>query len=91
MAPEIRRVKLRAIDLAADLLRRSARADLAAAPCCTGCGRRPLPGELLHVYAADQALCTLCKSRLPDAERAPLRSERIHVGDRQLAVMPRAA
>jgi hypothetical protein len=79
-----------AVDLAADLLRRSARADLPA-PCCHACGRRPLPGELVHVYDAGRALCTLCKGSLPDAERAPLRSERIHADERSLSVMPRAA
>lgn len=83
-------MRLSAIDLAADLLRRSAKAHLAV-PCCSGCGRRPLPGELLHVYTAERALCTLCAGRLPDEERAPLRSERIHAAERQLAVVPRAA
>jgi hypothetical protein len=83
-------MRLAGIDLAAALLRRSVRADLPA-PCCAGCGRRPLPGELLHVYDAGRSLCTLCQSRLPDAERAPLRSERIHAAERHLSVMPRAA
>jgi len=79
-----------AIDLAADLLRRSAKANLAA-PCCTGCRRRLLPGELLHVYAAERALCALCARALPAEERAPIRSERIHAAERHLAVLPRAA
>jgi hypothetical protein len=79
-------MRFAAVDLAADLLRRSARADLSA-PCCHACGRRPLPGELLHVYDAERSLCTLCK----DAERAPLRSERIHADERNLSVLPRAA
>jgi hypothetical protein len=83
-------MRFAAVDLAADLLRRSVRADLAA-PCCSGCGRRPLPGELLHVYDAERALCTLCNSSVPEAERAPLRCERIHADERNLSVMPRAA
>jgi hypothetical protein len=83
-------MRLSAIDLAADLLRRSAKAHRAV-PCCSGCGRRPLPGELLHVYAAERSLCTLCVGRLPVEERAPIRSERIHAAERHLAVMPRAA
>lgn len=83
-------MRLSAIDLAADLLRRSAKARHAV-PCCNGCERRPLPGELLHVYAGERSLCTLCAARLPAEERAPLRSERIHAAERHLAVMPRAA
>jgi hypothetical protein len=83
-------MRVSAIDLAADLLRRSVRANLAA-PCCAACGRRPLPGELVHVFEGGRSLCTLCAGALPAEMRVPLRSERIHVRERQLAVGPRAA
>jgi hypothetical protein len=43
------------------------------------------------VFDTGKALCSLCLARLPEPERAPLRSERVHVADRRLAVIPRAA
>jgi hypothetical protein len=58
---------------------------------CTGCRRTPLAGELLHVFESGDKLCSLCLAELPEPERAPLRSERVHAGERRLAVMPRAA
>jgi hypothetical protein len=59
--------------------------------CCSGCRRSPLAGELLHVFDRGRMLCTLCVARLPEAEREPLRSERVHAAERKLSVMPRAA
>jgi hypothetical protein len=58
------------------------------APCCTTCRRRPLPGEVVHVYEAGETLCALCASA---SAKAPLRSERIYATRRQLSVVPRAA
>jgi len=79
-----------AVDLSSELQLHSLRSGHAA-PGCTGCGRRLLPGEILHVYEHDKTLCTLCAGRLPADGGAPLRSERVHAAPRQLAVVPRAA
>ncbi|HYZ29993.1 MAG TPA: hypothetical protein VE570_13105 [Thermoleophilaceae bacterium] len=56
-------------------------------PCCSGCKRRLLPGETLHVYES-RSLCTLCAGV---REEEPLRRERIRATAVGLAVVPRAA
>jgi hypothetical protein len=79
------------MDLASLILRRSLRAlghDLSS---CSRCRRTPVPGELVHVFESDRKLCALCLARLPEAERAPLYSERVHVADRRISVLPKAA
>lgn len=43
------------------------------------------------MFEAERLLCALCLADLPEAERAPLRSERVHVGERRIAVVPKAA
>ncbi len=58
---------------------------------CSRCRRTPVAGELVHVFASERVLCALCLARLPEDERAPLRSERVHAGERRIAVVPRAA
>ena len=58
------------------------------AACCSGCERRLLPGETLHVYASGRSLCTLCAALLPEE---PTRRERIRATALGLAVVPRAA
>jgi hypothetical protein len=58
---------------------------------CSRCHRTPVAGELMHVFASEKTLCALCLVRLPEAEREPLRSERVHVTDRPIAVVPKAA
>jgi hypothetical protein len=58
---------------------------------CTGCHRTPLAGELLHVFGSGETLCALCLAQLPEAERLPLHSERVHAGERRLSVIHRAA
>ena len=45
----------------------------------------------MHVFESDTLLCTLCLARLPEDERDPLRTERVHATDRPLAVVPVAA
>jgi hypothetical protein len=45
----------------------------------------------MHVFESETMLCALCLAGLPEAERSPLRSERVHVADRRLAVVPKAA
>ena len=58
---------------------------------CGGCGRVPLSGEVMHDLEDGRHLCALCLKRVPEAQREPLRSQRVHVGARRLAVVPRAA
>jgi hypothetical protein len=83
-------MRFAAVDISAEIQLHSLRAGHSAA-CCSGCERRLLPGELLHVYESGQTLCTLCRDRLPEDKRSPLRSERIHATSARLAVVPRAA
>jgi hypothetical protein len=83
-------MRLTAIDLGAQLQLQSLHSGQAAA-CCSACERRLLPGEMLHVYDSGRTLCTLCKAGLPEDERAPVRSERVHATVVRLAVAPRAA
>jgi len=79
------------MDLASLILRRSLGSLGHHAPTCSRCRRTPVAGELLHVFESDRALCSLCLKRLPEAERSPLRSERVHAAERRLAVVPKAA
>jgi hypothetical protein len=58
---------------------------------CSKCNRTPLPGELLHELESGRVVCSLCLRELPADEQSPVRSERVHVGPRHLAVGPRAA
>ena len=79
------------MELASLILRRSLGSLGHDSPTCSRCRRTPVAGELLHVFESDKALCSLCLKRLPEAERSPLRSERVHVAERRLAVVPKAA
>jgi hypothetical protein len=63
---------------------------MAAGRCmCSKCGRSPLVGEQLQVFAgrrgAERTLCDLC---LTEAETAgkPLRMEQVRAGERPLAI-----
>jgi hypothetical protein len=58
---------------------------------CATCRRTPLVGERLHEMDSGRVLCELCLSELPEGDRHAVRSERVHAGERQLAVAPRAA
>jgi hypothetical protein len=60
-------------------------------PTCSGCGRTPLVGEYLHRLEAERFLCGLCLAQVPEADRIPVASERLHAGERSIAVAPRAA
>jgi hypothetical protein len=78
-APEIERVLLRH-----GLLR------MAAGRCaCSRCGRSPLVGERMRVFAArrgtERALCDLCLTETEAAGR-PLRMEQVRAGERPLAI-----
>jgi hypothetical protein len=79
------------MDLASIILRRSIGALRHSRSSCASCRRTPVAGEVVHVFESDRVLCSLCLAQLPEEERAPLRSERVHVSERRIAVVPRAA
>ena len=81
----------RNVELASLILRRSLGALGSGRDCCSRCRRTPVAGEVMHVFESEVMLCALCLAGLPEAERAPVRSERVHVAERRLAVVPKAA
>jgi hypothetical protein len=83
-------MRLETVDISIELQLHNVRAGRAA-PACSGCGRRLLPGEILHVFEHDKALCTLCAGRLPAEQRTAVRCERVHAAQRQLVAVRRAA
>jgi hypothetical protein len=62
-------------DLELRLLRKGVGALTAGRDRCSDCGRTPLVGERVHVYAGDRVVCDLCRPRRP---AAPERSMRVH-------------
>jgi hypothetical protein len=74
------------------LLRRGLGALEAARNCCVDCGRTPLTGEQIHLYADDRQgiICELCR---PARLEPPLTSEIVRHFERGHAVrlMARAA
>jgi hypothetical protein len=78
-------------DLSSLLLRKSVVALADSRERCGKCRRTPLPGERLHEMETGRVLCELCRLALPEDKRQAVRSQRIHVAERQLAVAPRAA
>jgi hypothetical protein len=78
-------------DLAAMLLRRSIGALGATCNSCGECRRVPLAGERMHELDSGRVLCELCFGALPEERRLAVRSERVHAGERRLAVVPKAA
>ena len=78
-------------DLAGILLRRSVGSLDSGRSRCATCRRTPLVGERLHEMESGRVLCDLCRSELPEDERHPVRTERVHASERHLAVAPRAA
>ena len=78
-------------DLGAMLLRRSVGSFDAAGARCSSCRRTPLPGERLHELDGGRLLCDLCFAALPEPDRVAVRSERVRVGERHVAVAPKAA
>ena len=71
-----------------ELLRHSVLQMTAGRCSCSGCGRSPLVGERLQVFALrdgkERALCDLCLPEAPPGES--LRMERVRPGERPLAV-----
>jgi hypothetical protein len=78
-------------DLAALMMRRSIGALRPTRDNCAKCRRTPLAGECLHQLDSGRLLCDLCFAALPEGRRRAVRSERVHVGERGLAVVPKAA
>jgi hypothetical protein len=78
-------------DLAAMLMRKSLRAIEHAGERCGGCRRTPLAGERLHQLDSGRLVCELCFAALPEKRRHSVRSERVHVAERRLAVVRKAA
>jgi hypothetical protein len=79
------------MELASLILRRSLGAVGHNRDSCSHCRRTPVAGELMHTFDSGALLCSLCLASLPESERSPLRSERVHVADLRLAVVPKAA
>jgi len=79
------------VELASLILRTSIERSGSERPCCAGCGRTPLDGEVIHTSEAERVLCSLCVGREPEGRRGTSRVERVHVGDRPLRILPRAA
>lgn len=78
-------------DLAALMMRRSIDTLSPARPSCSHCRRLPLAGERVLELDSGSVLCELCFAALPEERRLAVRSERVHAGERRLAVVPRAA
>jgi hypothetical protein len=57
---------------------------------CDDCKRTPLAGEQLHELDSGRELCELCFGALPEHSRVAVRSERVRVGERKLAVVSKA-
>ena len=45
----------------------------------------------MHELDGGRTLCDLCFAELPEERRVAVRTERVHVSERRLAVVPRAA
>ena len=78
-------------DLDAVLLRNSLGALDSGGANCACCERTPLTGERLHELDSGRLLCELCFLDLPEEHRIAVRSERVRAGERQLAVVSKAA
>lgn len=48
---------------------------------CSHCGRSPLPGELVLIWADDECLCSLCSAAGHERDDAPLRTERVRTNN----------
>lgn len=60
-------------------------------PLCARCRRTPLVGEFLHRLGSGKLVCGLCLAELPEADQAPVESERVHAAERSIPVARRAA
>ena len=78
-------------DLDAMLVRSSIGALAFGGARCGRCERTPLQGERLHELDSGRTLCELCFLDLPEDDRIAVRVERVRLGERQLAVVSKAA
>ena len=78
-------------DLDAILLRSSKSSLESPGASCDRCERTPLVGESVHELDSGRQLCELCFAVLPEDRRVAVRSERVRVGGRRLAVVPKVA
>ena len=62
-------------DLERELLRKGVGAREAGRHHCSDCGRTPLVGEHVHIYARGAVVCELCR---PRRRSAPERSQLVH-------------
>jgi hypothetical protein len=62
---------------------------------CSRCGRSPLVGERLHVFAREgkeRSICDLCVKSAPDGSFGEsVRMDHVRAGERPLKVRARAA
>jgi hypothetical protein len=75
----------------ASFLRRKARSRPDAPVRCSSCNRAPLAGELMHELESHKVVCQLCLADLPEPNRVTISCERVHVSERPLTVIARAA
>jgi hypothetical protein len=75
-------------DLERELLRKGVGALVAGRATCCDCGRTPLVGERVHLFAGDQLVCELCRG---GRREAPERSELVRHSERGQTVRRRAA
>jgi hypothetical protein len=66
-------------DLERELLRKGVGAREAGRHHCSDCGRSPLVGERVHIYARGAVVCELCR---PRRRAAPERSQVVHHSER---------
>jgi hypothetical protein len=87
--PEDDREERHAPGLERQLLRHGVLQMTAGRCCCSECGRSPLVGEQMQVFATrngdERALCDLCVAGAPPGE--PLRMERVRPGERPLRIL----
>ena len=75
-------------DLERQLLRNSVVRLTAGRAHCSDCGRTPLVGERVHLFAEGDVVCELCRRH---RSAAPERSETVHHSERGHTVKRRAA
>ena len=78
-------------DLASILVRSSIGALPPSGAACADCHRTPLAGERMHELNDGRTVCDLCFADLPEESRVAVRTERVHVSERRLAVVRSAA
>ena len=75
----------------ATFLRRRARSAKSEPTRCSSCNRVPLAGELMHELESHSVVCQLCLADLPEPHRVTISCERVHVSERPLTIIARAA